>query len=363
VSAPYLDAHVVVRRPAHTLDVRLTAERGDVVAVIGPNGAGKSTLVRAIAGLEPLQDGRVVCDGETWEGDGGARVEARHRGIGMVFQQGLLFPHLTALDNVAYGPRSRGARRRDAEDAARRWLTRLGVEDLAGRRPDQLSGGQAQRVAVARALAARPRALLLDEPLSALDVGVAMALRVELAGHLADFDGVSVLVTHDALDAMTLANRVLVIDEGRVAQEGTPQEVARRPATDHVARLVGLNVLRGLSSGTSIRLADGTTVVSATPARGEVSACFTPSAVTLTVQEPRGSARNRWRGTVTTLAPHGSAVRVHLDAGAGLIADVTPASATQLGLVPGAEVWAAVKATEISVYGGDTDAPLGSGYV
>ena len=346
----FLDAHVVVRRPTHTLDVHLTAERGDVVAVIGPNGAGKSTLVRALAGIVPLDDGRVVCDGETWDGDG-RRLETRRRDVGMAFQQDLLFPHLTALGNVAFGPRSRGAGRRDAERVAHAWLTQLGVEDLADRRPAQLSGGQAQRVAVARALVTGPRLLLLDEPLSSLDVGVAMALRLELSRHLAEVEGVSLLVTHDALDAMTVANRVLVIDEGRVAQDGTPDEVARRPETDHVARLVGLNVLRGTGSGTTVRLTDGATLVSSTPARGDVRACFTPSAVTLTVGQPTGSARNRWPGAVTSVAPHGAAVRVHVDAVGGLIADVTPASAAQLGLVPGAAVWATVKATEIAVYG------------
>jgi molybdate transport system ATP-binding protein len=278
----------------------------------------------------------------------------------MAFQPDLLFPHLSALGNVAFGPRSRGVGRRDAEASARAWLSRLGVEELADRRPAQLSGGQAQRVAIARALVTGPRLLLLDEPLSSLDVGVAMALRIELSRHLADFDGVVLVVTHDALDAMTLANRVLVLDEGRVAQEGAPADVARRPATDHVARLVGLNVLRGISSDTTVRLADGSTLVTATPARGEVSACFTPSAVTLTVDEPHGSARNRWAGTVTSVAPHGAAVRVHVDAATSLVADVTPGSAAQLGLVPGARVWATVKATEISVYGGETaEAPAG----
>lgn len=350
---PYLDAHVVVRRPGHVLDVRLTARRGDVVAVIGPNGAGKSTLLRALAGVVALDEGHVTCDGETWEVAGGPRLPAQQRRIGVVFQQGLLFPHLSALANAAYGPRSRGLRRGPAEDLARRWLERLGVADLATRRPSQLSGGQAQRVAVARALATDPRLLLLDEPLSALDVGVAMGLRVELARHLAEHDGVSLLVTHDALDAMTVATRVLVIDEGRVAQEGTPAEVARRPATEHVARLVGLNVLRGRADGTSIRLADGSGLVTTMPSRGDVRACFPPSAVTLTVHEPQGSARNRWTGPVTSLAPHGSAVRVHVDAGGGLVADVTPESAAELGLTPGTAVWATVKATEIAVYGAD----------
>jgi molybdate transport system ATP-binding protein len=360
----FLDAHVVVRRPGHTLDVRLTAERGDVVAVIGPNGAGKSTLVRAIAGIVAPDEGQVVCDGETWDGPR-VRVEARHRRVGMVFQDGLLFPHLTALENVAYGTRSRGTRRRDAEAGAREWLHRLGVGDLADRRPNRLSGGQAQRVAIARALASEPRLLLLDEPLSSLDVGVAMALRVELARHLAQFGGATLLVTHDALDAMTLANRVLVLDNGRVAQTGTPNDVARRPATDHVARLVGLNVLRGTSSGTSIRLHDGGVLVSTTDTRGDVSACFPPTAVTLTLHEPSGSARNRWRGRVTSVVPHGSAVRVHVDAAGGLIAEVTASSSAQLGLSPGIDVWATVKATEIDVHGedGSEGDSLGSAYV
>ena len=352
----YLDTHVVVRRPGQSLDVRLTAERGDIVAVIGPNGAGKSTFVRALAGIVSLADGgHVRCDGADWEGHGVPRLSAQERRVGMVFQEGLLFPHLTVLRNVAFGPRSRGVPRAAAEATARHWLERLGVEDLAGRRPQQLSGGQAQRVSIARALATEPRLLLLDEPLASLDVGVAMALRLELSRHLAAYDGVAVLVTHDALDAMTVANRVLVVDDGTVAQEGTPAEVAQRPRTDHVARLVGINVLRGVSSGTTIRMSDGEILVTSTSARGEVDACFRPSAVTLTTVEPSGSARNRWPGTVVSVAPHGAAVRVHLDAASGLIADVTPASAAQLGLAPGTSVWAAVKATEIAVYGGDRE--------
>jgi molybdate transport system ATP-binding protein len=249
----------------------------------------------------------------------------------MVFQKELLFPHLTALGNVAFGPRSRGVPRRLAEERARSWLTRLGVEDLADRRPAQLSGGQAQRVAIARALVTEPRLLLLDEPLSALDVGVAMALRLELSRHLADFDGVSVLVTHDALDAMTVANRVLVIDDGRVAQDGTPSEVARQPATDHVARLVGLNVIR----------------------EGDLLRSFSPRAVTVSLRAPEGSARHRWHGRVLSAAPHGNAVRLLVDAEQELIADVTPAATGELGLAPGREVWLSVKETAVETYARD----------
>jgi len=230
-----------------------------------------------------------------------------------------------------------------------------------------MSGGQAQRVSLARALVTDPRLLLLDEPLAALDVGVAMALRIELARHLAEFDGVSLLVTHDAMDTLTVANRVLVLDEGRVVQEGTPAEVAQQPQTEHVARLMGLNVLRGRGSGTVVRLGDGSEVVTTTEADGEVNACFGPEAVTLTVDEPVGSARNRWRGTVTSAVPHGVAVRVHLDTPSGpgtLIADVTLASAAELRLVPGRHVWASVKATEVSVYGVTAaTTPLPSRYV
>jgi molybdate transport system ATP-binding protein len=364
----YLDAHVVVNRPSFDLDVHLDAEPGDIVALIGPNGAGKSTFVRALAGLVPLDAGHIECDGDTWDDGTGRPVPVPERRTGMVFQRQLLFPHLTALENVAFGPRSRGVRRSTARRGAQDWLDRLGVGDLASRRPDQMSGGQAQRVSIARALATEPRLLLLDEPLAALDVAVAMSLRLELGSHLADFPGVSVLVTHDAIDTLTVANRVVVLDEGRVAQVGSPSEVAQRPQTEHVARLMGLNVLRGRSSGTVVHLADGSDLVTATELDGEVNVCFGPEAVSLTLEEPVGSARNRWRGTVRSVVPHGAAVRVHLEAmdrAAALIADVTPGSASALGLIPGREVWAAVKAMEISVYGATSavTTPLPSRYV
>ncbi|MDT0202176.1 ABC transporter ATP-binding protein [Nocardioides sp. AE5] len=301
------------------------AEAGDVVAVIGPNGAGKSSLVKAIAGTVPAT-GSVLLGGRDL-----ATLPIRERRVGLVFQDQLLFPHLDALRNVAYGPRARGVARATAYEVARSWLERVGAGDLADRRPGELSGGQAQRVAIARALASDPDLLLLDEPMSGLDVGVAIGLRLELSCHLAEYAGITLLVTHDAIDALTVANRVLVIEDGQVVQSGTPAEVAQHPATDHVARLVGLNVVRG-------------------PDR---TLTFAPSAVALWAHEPVGSPRLRWSGEVAQVTGHGAALRVVVRTDGGgpeLIADVTPAAATELGLAPGRVVWATVKETSVQSF-------------
>ncbi|CAN5571488.1 ABC transporter ATP-binding protein [soil metagenome] len=311
------------------LRASFTAEAGEVVAVLGPNGAGKSTLLHAVAGL--LGDPGLVEVGEqTWSGPGVPPLLVRERRVGLAFQGQQLFPHLSALQNVAFGPRSRGATRVDAQRTAQEWLDRFGVGALSGRRPHELSGGQAQRVALARALAAEPAVLLLDEPFAGLDVGVATELRLELAGHLGDFAGVALLVTHDALDAFALADRVLVLDAGEVAQEGAPEEVAARPRTEHVARLVGLNVLR----------------------EGARFVAFRPSSVSVSLAPPEGSARLRWEGGVAGVSRHGDAVRVQVttDGGPQLIADVTPDAAVELGLAPGRRVWLAVKSTAVDDY-------------
>lgn len=306
------------------LDAAITAAPGDVVALVGPNGAGKSTLVHVLAGLERAR-GHALLDGVDL-----LRLPPQERSIGVVFQDRRLFPHLSALENVAFGPRVRGAAQEAARDAARQALDRLGVGDLADRRPRRLSGGQAQRVAIARALVTEPRLLLLDEPFTGLDVGVAAELRIELARQLASYRGVTLLVTHDALDALTLADRVVVLDQGKVAQSGTPEEVAARPRTEHVARLVGLNVVR----------------------EGETLRAFPPTAVTVALEPTTDSTRNHWPGTVRGAAPHGDAVRLQVgtDAGPDLIADVTPAATRELGLAPGRRVWLAVKETAITTY-------------
>jgi molybdate transport system ATP-binding protein len=294
------------------------------VAVIGPNGAGKSTLLAALAGLVAAE-GDVTVDGESWT-DPPRSVQDRR--VGLVFQAGLLFPHLSALDNVAFGPRSRGVERAAADALARSWLELFGIADLATRRPGELSGGQAQRVVIARALAGDPVLLLMDEPFSGLDTGVATSLRLELARHLAAYDGVCLLVTHDAIDALTLADRVLVLDEGRIVQVGSPRDVAARPRTEHVARLVGLNVLR----------------------EGDDFLAFGPGVVTVSRTEPEGSPRHRWRGAIAQVAVHGTSVRLLVVGDREVLADVTPEAVRELDLEPGREVWVSVKESAISRY-------------
>ncbi|CCE76236.1 molybdate ABC transporter, ATP-binding protein [Clavibacter nebraskensis NCPPB 2581] len=255
-AADGLDARVVVERAAFRLDVGLCVPAGSTTAVVGPNGAGKSTLLRALAGLAPLTAGRVALDGQVLEDPAGsaARIPAEGRGIGVVFQDHLLFPHLSALQNVAFGPRAHGVARAVAEERARALLDRLGIAHLADRRPAALSGGQSQRVALARALVLEPALLLLDEPMAALDAGTRLDVRELLADELRRFGGAAVLVTHDPVDALALADRIHVLEDGREVQEGAPAEVAARPATAYVARLVGMDRLTG-------RDADGRPVV------------------------------------------------------------------------------------------------------
>ncbi|GAA4230957.1 ABC transporter ATP-binding protein [Actinomadura meridiana] len=341
-----LDARLVVRRGTFDLDLALTAAPGEVVALLGPNGAGKSTALRALAGLVPMSGGHLVLDGDDLR-----PLPPDRRGIGMVFQDYLLFPHLSALENVAFGPRCQGASRRAARHLAADWLDRVGLAGFASARPRALSGGQAQRVALARALAVDPGLLLLDEPLAALDVHTRMEIRAALRRHLAGFAGAAVLVTHDPLDAMVLADRIVVVEEGRLVQEGTPAEVARRPRTDYVARLVGLNLYRGRAEAGTVTIADGATLDTVDSLDGEVFLAFAPSSVALYRTRPDGSPRNLWRARIAAVERHGDRVRVRLSGPPfDAVADVTPAAVAELELSEGSAVWAAVKATETHVY-------------
>jgi molybdate transport system ATP-binding protein len=346
-----LVAAVRVAAGALTVDAAFEAAAGETVALLGPNGAGKTTLIRAIAGLVPLISGRVVLDGAVLDDVGqGVHIATERRPIGVVFQQYLLFPHLTVLENVAYGPRAKGASDEKARAIAHDCLERVGLAALASSRPATLSGGEAQRVALARALASEPRLLLLDEPLAALDVTTRSLVRRELRALLAVFAGVRVLVTHDPVDALTLADRVVVLERGLVAQEGTVADVAARPRSDFVADLMGVNLLRGRARDGTLELEGGASIAIPELADGEMFGAIRPSAISLYRVRPDGSPRNVFPGTVASVECGGERCRVRLRGSVPLVAEVTPAAVHELGLVEGASVWASFKAMEVATY-------------
>ncbi|MFF3316155.1 ABC transporter permease [Streptomyces sp. NPDC003035] len=355
--APVLDATPAVRpeeRWALHAEVtgfdRLTldAEPGTTIAVVGPNGAGKTTLLRALLGLTPRAHAELRL--------GGTDVTAlppHRRHVAWVPQDGALFPHMSALANTAYGLTARGVRRAEARRAARLWLDRLGVGHLAHRRPAQLSGGQAQRVALARALAARPRLLLLDEPLAALDQTTRAHVRHTLRTHLTGFGGVCLIVTHDPVEAVSLADRVLVLEDGRAIQDDAPAEVTRHPRSPWVARMLGRNAWPGTATADGLALADGGALVAAEPLPPgtDALAIIAPEAVSVHREKPGGSPRNVWPGTVREITASGSRLRVLITSERvpSLVAEITPQAAAELGLADGVSVWAGVKATEVTV--------------
>jgi molybdate transport system ATP-binding protein len=346
-----LDATVGVRVGEFDLDAGIVAADGETVAVLGPNGAGKSTMLRALAGLIPIDAGSIRIDDDVVDDPAaGTYVVPERRAVGVVFQNYLLFPHLSALENVAFGLRSRHVSRGVARRRAREWLERVGLGDRAGARPRELSGGQQQRVALARALVIEPRLLLLDEPLAALDIGTRTELRRDLRIHLASFAGARVLVTHELLDAVALADRLVVLEHGRVAQEGSVADVSARPRSRYVADLVGVNLLRGIAAEHQVKLVSGGTIVTADAVAGDVYVAIPPQAVSLHRAAPEGSPRNVWRGSVNGTDLLGDRVRIHVDGPVPLVAEVTIAAVSELGLRDGVQVFAAVKATEVSTY-------------
>ncbi|WP_205021783.1 ABC transporter permease [Streptomyces sp. HB132] len=326
----------------------LEAEPGTTIAVVGPNGAGKTTLLRALLGLTPRAHAALRL-GDTDTGS----LPPHRRGVAWVPQDGALFPHLSALANTAYGLRAHGVSRAEARDSARQWLDRLGVGHLASRRPAQLSGGQAQRVALARALAARPRLLLLDEPLAALDQTTRAHVRHTLRTHLDGFGGVCLIVTHDPVEAVSLADRVLVLDEGRALQDAAPGEVTRHPRSPWVARMLGRNAWPGTATAEGLGLRGGGHLVAAEPlpAGTPALAVIGPEAVSVHREKPSGSPRNVWPGTVREITASGSRLRVLVSSpkAPDLVAEITPQAAAELGLADGVSVWTSVKATEATL--------------
>lgn len=326
------------------LKVDLTVEDGRTLALLGPNGAGKTSVLRCLAGLAPVDQGRILVGGSPWEdASAGIRLPPHRRRMGMVFQGGLLFPHLTVVENIAFGCRAQGR----STTHIGQMLIDFDLVDFATRYPSELSGGQLQMVSLARALAADPAVLGLDEPLASLDVATRSEVRTRLAGYLGGFPGPSVLVTHDPLDAALLADEIAVLEDGRIVQQGALDELTRRPRSEWVAKLVGVNLFRGTGHDHSVRLPGGEIAV-AEAVTGDVFCVIRPQSVALHAAPPEGSPRNVWSGRVGEVVTIGDRVRLELKGSMPLVAEVTVAGLAALGTAT--ELWASVKATEVEVY-------------
>jgi molybdate transport system ATP-binding protein len=351
-----LTVDVAARRGEFEVRAAFEAQAGETVALLGPNGSGKTTLVLAIAGLLPPDEGSIALGGEVLDG-GGGHVPPERRPIGVVFQDLLLFPHLSAVENVAFGLRARGTDAAEARTRARGTLERFGLGERADARPRNLSGGEAQRVALARALIGEPRLLLLDEPLSALDVGTRVRVRELLREQLRGFPGVRVVVTHDPVEASALADRLVVLEGGRVTQIGSPEEIRTAPRSRYAADFVGVNAFQGhlerLADGAGrLVVGDGAEVVvpwSEAFGGGDVIALLRPADVTLSLQAPTGSARNVFDGPVSWIAVDGELARIRIASAPPLVAEVTLGSVDRLGIREGVRVWASFKAVEVRV--------------
>lgn len=346
--------NATLSRGTFELRADIAMGQGEVTAVLGPNGAGKSSLLRSVAGLLSVDSGSVELGDQVLDDPArGVFIPAERRGLGVVFQDHRLFPHLRVLENVAFGMRARRVSRVHAHAEAMIWLERLGIADLSRRHPRQLSGGQAQRVALARALAYSPGALLLDEPLAALDVQTRAEVQAELHQHLHAFGGPSLLVTHDPLEALLLADKIVVLESGVIVQQGSPTEISSRPATSYIARLVGMNLYQGRSQAGVVTLPGGSTLVATDAIDGETLIAIRPSAFTVHVQAPStSSARTLWSGQVATMSAFGDRVRLTVGVTGGLtvLVDVTAAAVAELSLRPGESVWLTAKATDLTTY-------------
>lgn len=349
-----LDACLVVgRSDGFLLDIELSIAPGQTAALLGPNGAGKSTAVSAIAGLLALDRGHVVLDGRVLDDPLQNRfVPAEQRRIGVVFQDYVLFPHLSVIDNVAFGLQSRGESRSKAREQARIWLEQLGLGAVGRQRPGDLSGGQAQGVALARALITNPDLLLLDEPLAALDVTTRARLRRVLADHLCRFTGPRLVITHDPLEAFLLADVIHVIEDGVITQVGSPDDIRLRPRTSYIADLAGSNLLVGSAAHGAVTIGSHLLTIADTAATGRVLATIHPRAISLHRSHPEGSPRNTWRTTVSRIEHYGDRVRLQTSDPLPLTVELTPGAVAELGLGEGEAVWISIKATEISVAAG-----------
>jgi molybdate transport system ATP-binding protein len=353
------------------VDLEFSVPAGEVLAVLGPNGAGKSTALHVIAGLIQPDHGVVrLGDRVLTDTAAGVNVPTHDRRVGLLLQDPLLFPHMSVAANVAFGPQSRhrisrvfGSARAKRRATALRWLREVDAADFADRKPRQLSGGQAQRVAIARALAAEPDVLLLDEPLTGLDVAAAAAIRAVLRDVVTRTGCAVILITHDLLDVFTMADRVLVLESGKVAEIGPVPDVLAAPRSHFGARIAGINLVNGVIGADGSLHADTGAHWHSTPAQGQgdtlargqrALAVFPPTAVAVYRDEPHGSPRNTVAVSVAEMDIRGSAVLVRgeqqSDGAPGLAAEITVDAASELRLMPGERAWFSVKAHEVALY-------------
>jgi molybdate transport system ATP-binding protein len=345
-----LDADIRLRLERISLDVALRVAPGQVVALLGPNGAGKSTVLNALAGLLRLAGGHVTLDGVVLEQpDRRIRVQPERRPVALMFQDYLLFPHMSALENVAFGLRARGIDKARARERAAAALDQVGLGEVVSARPGAMSGGQQQRVAMARALVTEPRLLLLDEPLAALDVSTKTDVRRQLRSVLRASNAANILVTHDLLDAVALADTMLIIEDGSLVQSGSPTEVTARPRSSYVADLVGVNLLRGTGRGGVLEVDGGTVVHTSADESGPVLAAINPAKVTVSRSQP-GSTGNCWRGPIQAVDLLGDRVRVRMDGPLPITAEVPPSAVRELRLDDAGDLWASVDPGDVSVY-------------
>jgi molybdate transport system ATP-binding protein len=348
---------MLVRRGTFELAVGLEVHSGEILALLGPNGSGKSTLLGALAGLVPIHSGTVAVAGRVLSSsDPYLSIAPEHRGVGLLGQEPLLFPHLSALDNVAFGRQSQGIRAADARREARGWLAAVGLDGLEQRKPARLSGGQQQRVALARALAARPDVLLLDEPLAAVDAGAASQLRQLLRERLVQSGTATVLVTHDVLDALVVADRVAILQEGRIVESGPTQRVLGAPRTRFIAALAGVNLVTGVfERDGSLRMPDGRRfsgrILGAQPAPGAaVSAVFRPSALRVSAAAAGEMRSNSWGARVAALEPSSGGIRLRLAGDPDIVAEVSPVDVAEQSLVVGSAVRLSVAEADVALH-------------